>query len=636
MFDESGHISREIYTADSQASIAHAKIRAVYHRMTKEDLATTTVDELMRIKAVKKILGTTKRINEKYAPAFYRRLQQYVDSKEKDQAKVDENGKRIKNKRQLEFWPLIKVVKIYTKADALSKGSVVVDLPGVHDSNAARAAVAESYMKQCSGLWIVAPINRAVDDKAAKTLLGDSFKRQLKYDGIYSAVTFICSKTDDISRVEATDSLRLGNKMDQIDGNLSQLATRRRELSRDLKEAKADKRSYAETIDDAEERLEHLEELELKIEDGQTVYQENDGSNKRKRASSPWDRRKRHRGDIEDPAGHDSDKVQGGFTEGEPLTSHQIAKQVEHLKAIKKEARRERSKVDGRIRELSESIENLDHEETALDAEQNELCIAGRNEYSRSAIREDFAAGIRDLDQETAEEEDADNFIPEEDVRDYDEVARSLPVFCVGGRAYQKLSGRLQKDNDVAGFTRQDQTEIPQLQAHCKKMTENGRQARCRRFLNNLSQLLNSIGLWASSDGTGVQLGAHEKDVHKRFLVHKLKELRRSLDKSFSNTLDDCIQDLETQLFPKFESAAAAAAATALQTSDGWGAHRNDGGLMWATYKATVRRDGVFSGASGPRDFNSALSEPIYKTLSNAWEKLFQRRLPTVLRSSTK
>lgn len=65
-----------------------------------------------------------------------------------------------------------------------------MDLPGVHDSNAARAAVAENYMKECTGLWIVAPITRAVDDKAAKTLLGESFKRQLKMDGGFSSWVF--------------------------------------------------------------------------------------------------------------------------------------------------------------------------------------------------------------------------------------------------------------------------------------------------------------------------------------------------------------------------------------------------------------------------------------------------------------
>ncbi len=51
----------------------------------------------------------------------------------------------------MEFWPLIKVVRIQTKADVLSTGAVIVDLPGVQDSNTARAAVAERYMKQCTG-----------------------------------------------------------------------------------------------------------------------------------------------------------------------------------------------------------------------------------------------------------------------------------------------------------------------------------------------------------------------------------------------------------------------------------------------------------------------------------------------------
>lgn len=117
----------------------------------------------------------------------------------------------------------------------------------------------------------------------------------------------------------------------------------------------------------------------------------------------------------------------------------------------------------------------LDEEEAGIDAKQNALCIAGRNEYSRSAIQQDFAAGIRELDQENAEEEDPDNYDPSEEIRDYDQVARDLPVFCASSRAYQKLAGRMKKDNDVPGFETAEQTEIPQLQAHCMKLTENGR-----------------------------------------------------------------------------------------------------------------------------------------------------------------
>jgi hypothetical protein len=57
------------------------------------------------------------------------------------------------------------------------------------------------------------------------------------------------------------------------------------------------------------------------------------------------------------------------------------------------------------------------------------------------------------------EEEDTANFNPKVDARDYDEVARSLPVFCVSSRAYQKLMNRLQKGKAVPGFKDVDETE---------------------------------------------------------------------------------------------------------------------------------------------------------------------------------
>ena len=46
----------------------------------------------------------------------------------------------------------------------LASGACLVDLPGVRDANAARANVAASYLQNCSCIWIVAPIKRAVDE----------------------------------------------------------------------------------------------------------------------------------------------------------------------------------------------------------------------------------------------------------------------------------------------------------------------------------------------------------------------------------------------------------------------------------------------------------------------------------------
>jgi hypothetical protein len=121
--------------------------------MTKEELAGSSVEYLMRVQAVKNVLGTTQTIEKQDPDVFYRGLQHYVDSKEKSIKEKDKGAPP--EKKQMEFWPLIKVVRIYVKADALSTGAILVDLPGVHDSNAARAAVAAGYLKQCTGLWVV-------------------------------------------------------------------------------------------------------------------------------------------------------------------------------------------------------------------------------------------------------------------------------------------------------------------------------------------------------------------------------------------------------------------------------------------------------------------------------------------------
>ena len=149
LFDGSGNVSREVYSEDTDAGIAYAKIKAVYPNKTKEDIAASSVASLLR--EVSYLLGKTRKVEDTDSLLFYKHLQSYVDSKEKSTDK-DKDKKKSEPKTR-EMWPLIKVVSIYVKAAALETGAVIVDLPGVHDSNAARAAVAENFMKQCTGLW---------------------------------------------------------------------------------------------------------------------------------------------------------------------------------------------------------------------------------------------------------------------------------------------------------------------------------------------------------------------------------------------------------------------------------------------------------------------------------------------------
>lgn len=62
------------------------------------------------------------------------------------------------------------------------------------------------------------------------------------------------------------------------------------------------------------------------------------------------------------------------------------------------------------------------------------------------------------------------------------------------GRDRSKYPLRISKDNS------NNNQQIPALQAHCKKLTESSRASTCRRFLNSISQLTNSLGLWASNE----------------------------------------------------------------------------------------------------------------------------------------
>lgn len=83
-------------------------------------LAKSTVEELLAEFDVRKVLGTTKTIEKSSPEFFYKELERYVDSKEKSTKEKGKNSEKRKEKKTMEFWPLIKVVRIFVKADALS------------------------------------------------------------------------------------------------------------------------------------------------------------------------------------------------------------------------------------------------------------------------------------------------------------------------------------------------------------------------------------------------------------------------------------------------------------------------------------------------------------------------------------
>lgn len=160
-------------------------------------------------------------------------------------------------------------------------------------------------MKQCTGLWIVAPITRAVDDKAAKSLLGDSFKRQLKLDGTYGNVTFICSKTDDISNQEAVQSLDLNETAEKSWQEADEMRNQVKELKDQLNEHGDAKQAYNDAIDDCDDQLETWEQLRDDIQDGKTVYAPTSAKKRKRSSTKSRPQKKRRTTDSDDDYAED-------------------------------------------------------------------------------------------------------------------------------------------------------------------------------------------------------------------------------------------------------------------------------------------------------------------------------------------
>ena len=454
LLDGNGNVSKDCSNEDTDAGVAYAKIKAVYPHKTKEDIANSSIKTMLR--EVSHILDSKRNLEETDSLIFYKKLQGFVDSKEKSTGKKDKDGK--KEKKEREFWPLIKVVRLYVKAPALSTGAVIVDLPGVHDANAARAAVAEGYMKQCTGLWIVAPINRAVDDKAAKSLLGESFKRQLKMDGGFSSVSFICSKTDDISLMEAQDTLDLDEQMIPLWEEIDRLSAKQKQLNKQLEEMKETKAVYEEVANDADEEIEVWETLKESVSEGKVTYAPPSKSTdkKRKASSKQASSRKKARKDSSDSEdsefketddeieiSDDDEEEDSGSSRSqnsEPLTEAKVSAKLQELKNVKKDTRAQKKEITEQMSEIRKELIATKDAESKIESELSAMCISGRNKYSKGAIQQDFAAGIKELDQEIAAEEDEENFNPDNEVRDYDEVAKGLPVFCVSSRGKHSAS----------------------------------------------------------------------------------------------------------------------------------------------------------------------------------------------------
>jgi len=122
------------------------------------------------------------------------------------------------------------------------------------------------------------------------------------------------------------------------------------------------------------------------------------------------------------------------------------------------------------------------------------------------------------LDQDVAEQRDGEDFDPSSLARDYEVLAEMLPVFCVSGKAFQKMSGNFKEDDEVSGFPDVEDTEIPALKRHARDITKSMRAVALRTFFNDVNQYLAEVMMQVVISDQPLQMAEDVKSQERAFI----------------------------------------------------------------------------------------------------------------------
>jgi hypothetical protein len=496
--------------------------------------------------------------------------------------------------------------------------------------------MAEDYMRKCNAIWVVAPITRAVDDKSAHALLGEARQRQLQLDGMFSNLTMICSKADDISVTEVTKHVEgdelYAAKLAKIDAEITE-----------AKQLLEDKRA---TLEDLERRLKDAEiqqkQSERRIAELGSALGTSDGNEimvspaKRKLVHTRLPEPKRVlRGDV--AASDSSSDTAGSGSESDEveevaMSKQEVKQEMERLRREIKEQKGVKKALKPEHKPLVKEVKALEkaYKETVKE-KRRRLCIEYRNSYSRSAVQTSFKLEARECDLERFAEEDDEGQI--DDLQDpgyYDELARKLPVFCVSARAYLKLTGKLPHDEWVRGFDNVWDTEIPYLRKHAIVTADEFRSELCRRFLKDFLQIVRSLVLQVLMEGKPLEI---EKELQQREMEHldgMMYQLRLDLGLA-EDVLCGAIEDVQKGISRKLTRGCQRAKDGAGDIVTGWFKKRDEGGIHHTTFKALCRREGRFQKPTGAIDLNEDLAKALKETVAHRWTKAFNNSIPSAL-----
>ncbi|KAI4174954.1 MAG: hypothetical protein LQ343_001981 [Gyalolechia ehrenbergii] len=473
-------------------------------------------------------------------------------------------------------------------------------------------------MKETTETWIVTPIIRAVDNGTASSLLEDTFRPQRRLDNGFSSVAFICTKTDHYDVRDIEESLSLEDELALIRGEIWELEEQQKTWGLELRALDDPQMCYNEAIHKADQEG-FVPQLQIAQKPEGT---EQKLSRKRQRPSSDSDTDSvTGKTKLISPSDNEGTCHMHQKTSAPPVGKEEFGIKAAETRNTKHNNDNSKLNIEinrTSIREKQEKA-RLAHKE--LNAKLIARCISERNQYSKNTMQQNYAALIERYGSEVSGETETE-----------------LPVFCVSSSGYRSLKDQMWTDSPDSCFRDLEETGIPVLQKRCVKATEGARITVCHRFLNNLSQLLNSLALWASGNTICDEMPQEQME---RRLASSMEAQRADIHNTLEGNAKELRRALLMSIFNKFEPAVNCAKNKATDTSQRWAESKKtklpgQGGYGWSTFKAICRRDGVYTYRNELHNWNEALAAPMIGIILPGWEKMFSRDLPTIMESFTR
>jgi predicted GTPase/gas vesicle protein len=199
--DEDGNLLTDEPEVGSEQYGAWCELAAVYGRFRPVDV--NSYDFLAQNRDLTELCERGAKLirNESDISTFKEELRKYIMDN-------DSNGQ--------EMWPLVKQVRVkISGCDILKGGVVLVDLPGLRDSNMSRVKIARDYLVDCDEIWLVSNVERVLSDSTVSELFTDKFLRQMIMDGNVRSLVVVCNKTDSSLNLADRNRIKSVNK-DQI------------------------------------------------------------------------------------------------------------------------------------------------------------------------------------------------------------------------------------------------------------------------------------------------------------------------------------------------------------------------------------------------------------------------------------